>query len=421
MPTRYFPRLIDRELEDVFPDLPAISIEGVRGCGKTSTALQIAKTVYRLDEDSHLQQVRANPRRAAHSQPPVLFDEWQRYPQIWDVVRREVDDGAAAGSFLLTGSAAPKAGSTTHTGAGRIVGIRMRPMTLAERGVVTPAVSLSQMLESKAFSTEIFGRTKMTAQEYAEQIVCSGLPAIFPKNSRLWRRELQSYLDRAVDVELREGDYPIRDIFALKTWLTAYARHVGTAAKYNKILDSATATDGVQPTSKTTLRYRNALQNLWLLDPLEPWNSPSTKIARVSSSPVHHLADPALAARLLDLDVDDLLLPESGKRFGQLFESLAVLCVRCIAEHRGWQARSLRTRDGDHEVDIVVQASASRIIGIEVKLSTSITDDDVKHLRWFSRQLGPACRDLVVLYAGETAYRRVEDNIAVIPLACLGD
>ncbi|SDN36260.1 hypothetical protein SAMN05216368_10539 [Cryobacterium flavum] len=42
------------------------------------------------------------------SQQPVLIDEWQRHPPVWDLVRRAVDDTQRTSRFLLTGSAAPK-------------------------------------------------------------------------------------------------------------------------------------------------------------------------------------------------------------------------------------------------------------------------------------------------------------------------
>ena len=72
---------------------------------------------------------------------PVLLDEWQHVPAVWDAVRRAVDDGATPGRFLLTGSAAPTR-APTHSGAGRIVTVRMRPLALSERGIAEPTVSL---------------------------------------------------------------------------------------------------------------------------------------------------------------------------------------------------------------------------------------------------------------------------------------
>ena len=73
----------------------------------------------------------ADPKRVVTA-GPVLIDEWQRLPVTWDVVRRAVDDRGPAGPFLLTGSAS-QANPGTHSGAGRILKVRMRPLSLAER------------------------------------------------------------------------------------------------------------------------------------------------------------------------------------------------------------------------------------------------------------------------------------------------
>jgi len=130
----YRRRLIDDDLDALMPDLPAIGIDGPKGVGKTATGLQRATTVLSLDDPVALSLVRADPARALGRPRPILIDEWQRAPEVWDHVRRAVDDGAPASSFLLTGSATPALGSTTHSGAGRIVSLRMRPMTQGRGG-----------------------------------------------------------------------------------------------------------------------------------------------------------------------------------------------------------------------------------------------------------------------------------------------
>jgi predicted AAA+ superfamily ATPase len=130
--TSYRRRILDEELDAVIDALPAIAIEGPKGVGKTRTALQRARTVHRLDDRAVFAVAEADPERLLQGEPPILFDEWQRLPLVWDLLRRAVDDGAAPGSFLLTGSASP-APPPTHSGAGRIVSLRMRPLSMSER------------------------------------------------------------------------------------------------------------------------------------------------------------------------------------------------------------------------------------------------------------------------------------------------
>src|SRR3954447_15419562 len=138
MPTRsdYRRRIIDDELDAYLEAASqvtvAVALEGARAIGKTSTAGERAVTRYDLDDDTQLAVVEADVARALAQPAPVLIDEWQHFPPVWDRVRRAVDDRDPPGPFLLTGSVAPK-GTGVHTGAGRIVAMRMRPLSLAER------------------------------------------------------------------------------------------------------------------------------------------------------------------------------------------------------------------------------------------------------------------------------------------------
>jgi len=130
-PAAYRRRIVDEELDDLLPYLPAIALEGARGVGKTTTAAQRAERQIRLDNTAMVEIVEADMRGALDPDAgAVLIDEWQQLPPVWDHVRRQVDAGAPPGAYLLTGSAAPVT-APTHTGAGRIVTLRMRPMSLA--------------------------------------------------------------------------------------------------------------------------------------------------------------------------------------------------------------------------------------------------------------------------------------------------
>ena len=144
----YTRRIIDDLLDEVIGDLAAIALEGAKGVGKTATARQRARSELSMDVASQRALVAGNVRLIRNLEPPVLIDEWQLEPQVWDAVRRAVDDDRAGGQFLLTGSAGVAPGVRIHSGAGRIVSVRMRPLSLAERGIETPTVSLASLMNS---------------------------------------------------------------------------------------------------------------------------------------------------------------------------------------------------------------------------------------------------------------------------------
>ena len=235
------------------PELPAIGVDGPKGVGKTATGLQRATTVLSLDDPVALSVVRADPVRALGRPRPILIDEWQRAPELWDHVRRAVDDGASASSFLLTGSATPAQCSTTHSGAGRIVSLRMCPMTLPERGLTDPTVSLASLLEGGRRSVQ--GDCSLTLADYAHEIEVSGFPGIRSLSPRARRTQLDSYLTRALSRDLTdEQGVTVRRPDSLRAWITAYATATASTAAWETIRTAASPGDADPPSKVTTIR-----------------------------------------------------------------------------------------------------------------------------------------------------------------------
>jgi uncharacterized protein len=301
----------------------------------------------------------------------------------------------------------------------------MRPMSLAERGLVAPTVSLEQLLAGDR--PVITGRSDLRLPEYTDEILSSGFPAIRQLPPRARDVQLDSYLGRLADVDFEEQGRRLNRPATMRAWLEAYAAATATNASYNTILDSATPGDANKPAQATTAVYRDVLTKLWLLDPLPGWIPTANQLQRLAQRPKHHLADPALAARLLGATARGLLnnttvagpMPSDGLLLGQLFESLVVMCVRVYAQRSQAQCHHLRTQDGTHEVDIIVEGPDRRCVAIEVKLSADVDDSDVAHIKWLAARIGSQLADAVVITTGTDAYRR-SDGIAVIPAALLG-
>lgn len=413
----YLPRTVDAELDEWLGVAPAIVIEGPKGVGKTSTAARRASARWDLDDPAQRELLLADP--SFRSAPPgtLLIDEWQREPTVWDTVRRQVDAGAPPGRFVLTGSAAPSPGATTHSGAGRVLSLRMRPLALHERGLGRPAVGLGDLLAGRAVT--IAGQTDVGLGDYLEAIESSGLPALREAPVRYRRAQLDGYLQRVVEHDLPELGFRVRRPGTLRRWLASYAAASSTTTAYSRILDAATSGDGAQPAKTTTIAYRDLLTSLWLLDPVPGWSPSRSAITRLQQAPKHQLSDPALAARLLNVTAESMLRGAGASLAGPLFESLATLTVRVAAQAAQARVGHVRTRNGDHEIDLVVEGDDGRVVAIEVKLAATVTDSDVRHLRWLRDQLGDDVVDLVVVTTGRRAYRR-SDGVAVVPLALLG-
>ena len=355
---------------------------------------------------------------------PLLIYEWKNVAEVWDVVRHAVDRDPSGSQFLLAGSATPRAGATAHSGAGRIGRLRMRPMTLEERGVGEPAVSLTHLLEGGR--EQLHGQTDVGLSRYVEEILASGFPALRSLSGRARRFQLESYLRNAVDRDVPEQGLAVRRPDALMAWLRAYAAATSSTAGYSQILDAATPGQGDKPARSTADGYRRVLESLWLLDPVPAWELGGSQFTRLGRSPKHHLADPALAARLLGLNEAKLLGtgggsvgPEERAVLGSMFESLATLCIRVAAQAAEADVGHLRTRDGDHEVDLVVTREDGAVLAIEVKAAGAVDDGDTKHLQWLRKRMGQRLIDSIIVNTGTAAYRR-PDGIGVVPLALIG-
>jgi hypothetical protein len=420
----YLPRIVDTKLDELIEGLPAISLEGPKGVGKTATAQRRARTVIALDDPSARSLLEADPGRLDTSPTPILIDEWQRDPVVWDRVRRSVDRDPSGGRFLLTGSATPVV-APTHSGAGRIVRMRMRPMTLAERQVDATTVRLSDLLAGD--HSQITGDTKVGLPRYTDEILRSGFPAIHKLPQRLGRIQLDGYLDRIVEHDFPEQGHLVRRPATLRSWLAAYAAATSTTTSYTTILDAATPGDAEKPAKTTTIAYRDVLSQIWLLDSVPGWIPTRNPFVRLMHVPKHHLADPALAARLLGASEKSLLggkivgpiIPRDGTMLGALFESLVALDLRVYAQANEAKVYHLRTHDGRHEVDFIIERDDHKVVALEVKLAGSVGDDDVVHLHWLRDRLGEDLLDAAVITTGPYAYRR-QDGIAVIPAALLG-
>jgi predicted AAA+ superfamily ATPase len=437
----YNSRVVDSELDELLSSLPAIVLEGPKGVGKTATAERRAKTVFRLDDPAQRQIAEAGADALLEAAPPVLVDEWQHVPAVWDAVRRRVDSGATQGQFLLAGSASPQT-PPTHSGAGRIVSVRMRPLALAERGLNEPTVSLQELLTGAR--KPLSGECAVDLAGYAREIMSSGFPGIRHLSGRALRAQLDGYLERVVDRDFQEQGHNVRNPGALRRWMTAYAAATATATSLEKIRNAATSGEGATVSQGAVQAYRDVLERLFLIEPLPGWLPSRNRLVRLTQAPRHHLADPALAARLLGVDEQALMhgavsplfdaaatadnpkaqdasgtAPRDGTLFGQLFESLITMSVRVYAQAAEARVSHLRAHDGRHEVDLIVERADGKVVAIEVKLSATVEDRDVKHLRWLKEQIGDDLLDAIVVTTGGRAYRRA-DGVGVVPGGTLG-
>lgn len=434
MPPEPQPRVIDDTLTEAIARLPVVLLNGARGVGKTTSASRHAATIYDLKDDDALDLIKSNPKVIATASPPVLIDEWHVYPKVMDVVRTDIDRDPTPGRYILTSTPSAPIPPDVHSGIGRpIIGIDMRPFSLFERGLDVPCVSLAELLAGDM--GDIAGATSVGRGDYIEQIVISGLPGHFGAPTNLRAKLMRTYVDLLCRRDIRSAAEGGRQLSAQLTmrWLTSYARGISTEMTFEKLRKFAHREDEKDIAWDTANVYRQALENLGIIEEQPAWSSPFSPVKRTKKEALRHFIDPAIAVAVYEgewlLEMNDAIqagqVDVSGSYAGRLFQSLVLQSVRVYASATDASVFWLGTSPGGQrcparEVDIIVINSLGKVVAIEVKLTDRVTAVHCEHLRWLRDKLGPMWSDGIVVYAGDTAYRREADGIGVVPAALLG-
>jgi predicted AAA+ superfamily ATPase len=419
MPPRgtYRTRVVDSEIGERLGAVGAVLIEGPKACGKTASAGVVARTTYRLDVDQAARSVASTaPELLFDNEPPVLFDEWQVVPSLWDQVRRAVDDRAPTkGLYLLTGSATPRDDVNRHSGAGRIAVIQMRPMSMMESGHSTGQASLESLLSGDTVAAQDAG---LDVPAIVDRICIGGWPALLDANAKDAGRWLSDYLEQIVMVDIQQLGVRRRDPTNIRRLLTALARNVGTPVKVAAL---ARDVGGEEPVARATVDgYLDSLSRLRLIENSAAWAPHMRSATPLQSSPTRYFVDPSLAVAALGQGPQQLLGDLNATGF--FFENLVVRDMRVYAQRLGGQVHHWRDQN-QNEVDVVVTLPDGRWGAFEVKMNPNDADKAAASLLAFaekvdqSRMGAPAT--LGVITTTGFAYRR-PDGVTVLPIGTLG-
>ena len=204
----YKPRVVDIVLARKLEAKGAVLIEGPKWCGKTTSALQQAKSVLRMDnpleKEQNLYLSKLNPQRLLNGNTPRLIDEWQIAPALWDTIRFEVDQRGEMGQFILTGSAVPPdTKEITHSGTGRFSWITMRPMSLYESGESSGEVSLKALFDG---NLEVDGENTLDIDGLAFLVCRGGWPQSAGLKTRASLQQALDYYDAVVKSDISRVD-----------------------------------------------------------------------------------------------------------------------------------------------------------------------------------------------------------------------
>jgi len=389
--------------------MPAVFLQGARQVGKTTLAQQLVESgvmtaYFSFDDLTILQAAERDPQGFVDALPErAVIDEVQRAPQVLLPLKARIDANRRAGMFLLTGSASPQAlAHAADALVGRMAVLTLHPFSQGE------IEGVRETWLARAFE----GRWQIAtiaAEDVWLRVMRGGYPeAVHLADSaarRLWFRALADTL-LTRDVALIADIERTADMALLLQLLAALSAQLLNVANLSREMG----------TPHTTLqRYLKLMERLMVLVRVPAWHAHAHQ--QLLKTPKVLMNDTGLAAALLNLDATRLQSdPQLRGRLLETFVGMELVKQISYAPEP-YRLYHLRTGKG-REVDFLLEDSHGRLLGVEVKASSTVGADDFRHLRVVAEWLGARWAGGVVLYTGATLLPFGE-RLWAMPIPCL--
>jgi predicted AAA+ superfamily ATPase len=335
--------LIDRHIESFVREnlsvFPAVAILGPRQCGKST----LVKMLYQ-DSDPYLYLDLQNLDDLNKLREPMLFfranqdvticlDEIQLMPELFSVLRSEIDRNRCPGRFILLGSASQDLiQKTSESLAGRVGLIELTPFTIEE---VEPNIHFEL-------------NTFWLRGGYPDSYLASS-----DSRSVLWRENfLRTYVER--DIPQLGFQIPA---LQLRRLLTMCAHSQGQLFNSSKLGESL----GVS--YQTVRRYIDLMEQTFIIRSIPPFEKNVKK--RLVKSPKIYVRDSGLLHRLLQVDDFNSLI--GNPVFGASWEGFVIENI--ISSLKDCQFSFYRSAKGE-ELDLLI-VRGNRTIAVECKASSA--------------------------------------------------
>lgn len=419
---KYKSRIADKMLQRRLMGAGAVLIEGPKWCGKTTTASQHSKTILYLDDPSEMSQylrmADINPKALLQGKNPLLIDEWQLAPKLWDAIRYEVDRRGSTGQFVLTGSAVPaQTDHIHHSGAGRFAWLTMRPMSLYESGESSGEVSLEHLFSSH----NIMGNNSLSLEDIAYLICRGGWPSATMLDKETALDTVKYYYDAVIRSDVSRVDGINRNPELTKRLMRSYARHQGAQVNISTLTEDIKAFDESAADVKTISSYIGALKKIFVIEDSQAWNPNLRSKTAIRTSDTRYFVDPSIATAALGLGPSDLMADLNT--MGLLFETMCIRDLRIFSDAIDGQVYHYRDKNG-LECDAVIHLRNGKYGLVEIKLGgDKLIEEGASTLSALSNKIDTskmkAPSFLMVLTAtGRFAYQRA-DGVMVVPIGCL--
>ena len=427
----YVPRIADQELKFRLETFGAALIVGPKWCGKTTTAMQQAKSVLFMQDPDRLEEnlttARVKPSLLLLGDNPRLLDEWQVAPALWDAVRMSVDQRQQEGLYILTGSTSVDDSKIMHTGTGRISRMTMYPMSLYESGESNGSISLTALFNDAALDID-----GITCDLPIEKLIFAACRGGWPSTLRMRSNKAKlavaaDYLREVCQTDISTVDGVKRNPSWTRLILNSYARNISTLVKKATLFKdvSANADSMSLPTYDA---YCAALERLFVISDIEAWCPAIRSATVIRSGKKRCFIDPSIAVAAMGAAPQYFY--QDLKTFGFIFECLCIRDLRVYSQSHDSSISYYHDRYG-LEADAVLHMRDGRYALIEFKLGSAEIEEGAKHLleiaalvrKFNQKNVQTPLREptlLMVITGGSMAYTR-PDGVKVVPIGCLKD
>lgn len=424
----YKNRIVDKKLDLLLSSFGATLIKGPKGCGKTTTAKNKAKSYVEFqDEDARenlLLIANTKPSLLLEGEKPRLFDEWQDAPKIWGAIRKNIDDTGENGLYILTGSSSKNV-LVPHTGTLRIASLKMYPMSLYETGESNGSVSLTELFNNP---DSFDGCTSNMTIDDIIFAICRGG---WPQSIRNTTKESQLQIAKSLYQQIYTTDISnIDNIKRNPSWtqaiLRSYSKNICTLCDYKTIYGDVKANYDLSETSFKD--YIDALERLYIIEDINAWCPAIRSKTSIRSGKKRNLIDPSIAVATLGLSPE--YFKTDFKTLGFLFESLCIRDLKIYSSAFDGDLSYYHDRYG-LEADAVLHLNDGRYALIEFKLGESEVEMGAKHLCEIEKLVQeynekekqcklklPTLK--IIITATQYGYKR-DDGVFVVPIGCLKD
>lgn len=401
----------------------AVNITGLKWCGKTWASYNCCNsTILIADPKGNYQNRRlamTDPTLIFRDDLPQLIDEWQDVPGIWDAVRYRIDDVGRKGMYVLTGSSTPNREGFVHSGTGRIKELRMRTMTLLERGISDGRVSLRGLFDRPELSVPT---QEAELKEVIDYTVHGGWPGVRDMPTDASLEVARGYIETLINNDI-SFDGVSRDPAKMLRLIRSLARNESTTASKKALKrDMSENPSDPQIADNTLDDYLSVLERLHFTDFQPAFNPNMRSSVRVGKTPKRHLTDPSLTAAAMGMNVESYI--NDLNSFGFLFEALCVHDLRAYAMMS--EGKVMHYRDGEgNEIDAVVELPDGRWGAFEMKTGAHEIDEGAKSLlkmdgKIRNQENGRPPEFMCVLCGMTNAAYVRDDGIYVLPPTVLG-